>query len=111
MEPNDRPFVISPDGRAVTLGTEESNDHLFAFAYEGCRLYADTSHFITDGNGKFPFLKTILYYYLTERYPDEVFDTRTIALSGSEVPDAEADDAPYPAEMLAEDPLDGIPRP
>ena len=111
MEPNDRPFVISPDGRAVTLGMEESNDHLFAFAYEGCRLYADTSHFITDGNGKFPFLKTILYYYLTERYPDEVFDTRTIALSGSEVPDAEADDAPYPAEMLAEAPLDGIPRP
>lgn len=111
MERNRLPFVISPDGRAVILGTEESNYHLFAFAYDGCRLFVDTSHFITDGNGKFPFLKTILYYYLTKLHPDEEFDTKTIPLSGSEVPDDEADDAPYPDELLSVDPLDMIPRP
>ena len=111
MERNNRPFVISPDGRAVTLGTEESHFHLFAFAYDGCRLYVDTSHFITDGNGLFPFLKTILYYYLTELYPEEKFDTKTIPLSGSGVPDAEADDDPYPGELLAGEPLAGISRP
>ena len=105
MEQNNRPFVISPDGRAAILGAEESNCHLFAFAYDGCRLYADTSHFITDGSGIFPFLKTILYYYLTELYPEEKFDTRTIPLSGGKVPDAEADDDPYPGELLPEEPL------
>ena len=111
MEQNDLPFVILPGGRAANLGTRESNYHLVAFAYDGKRLYADTSHFITDGNGIFPFLKTILYYYLTEMYPDETFDTKTIRLSGSRVPEAEADDDPYPGELLAEDPLVGIQRP
>ena len=92
METNNLPFVVSPNGYAVTLGTEESNFHLFAFAYDGCCLYADTSHFITDGYGKVPFLQTILYYYLTELHPDETFDTKTIALCGSPVSDEEADE-------------------
>lgn len=61
MVENQRPFVISPDGKAVTLGTEESHDHLVAFAYDGCSLYVDSSHFIMDGNGEFQFVKMILY--------------------------------------------------
>ncbi len=76
LEPNSRPFVISPEGRCVTLGAEESNGHLFAFAFDGNRIFVDTSHFITDGVGKFPFIKTVLYYYLSALHPDETFDTQ-----------------------------------
>ena len=71
----------------------------------------DASHFITDGNGKFPFIKTILYYYLTELYPDEAFDTKTIALPGDKIPDIEADDNPYPEELLPESPMNMSLRP
>jgi len=111
LEPNGRPFVISPEGRCATLGTEESNGHMFAFAFDGNRIYADTSHFITDGVGKFPFIKTVLYYYLSAMHPDETFDTQTIVLAGSGVPEAEAEDDPYPPELLPETPAGGSARP
>ncbi len=111
LERNPLPFVVSPGGRTLTLGTEESNHHLFAFAYDGCRLFVDGSHFITDGNGMFPFLKTVLYYYLSALHPDEKFDTGGIALSVSEIPDAEADDYPYPEEPVETEPLGSISRP
>jgi len=102
FKPNARTFVISPEGRCVTLGSEESNDHMFAFAYDGNRIYVDTSHFVTDGVGKYPFIKTVLYYYLSALHPDETFDTQTIALAGSEVPEDEMEDDPYPSEPLPE---------
>lgn len=110
MEPNVLPFVVSPDGRTVTLGSEESNYHIFAFAWEGCRIYLDTSHFFTDGNGMFPFLKTLLYYYLRTVHPDDRFETTGIALAGSSIPCAEEDD-PYPTEPFPEKPLGTLARP
>ncbi len=111
MEPNDRPFILSPKGRTVTLGSQESNCHLFAFAYDGCRLWMDSTHFITDGNGMFPFLKTLLYYYLRALHPDAPFDMGEIALAGSEIPAAEAEDDPYPAEPVPTQPLGDLSRP
>ena len=111
MEPNDLPFVVSPNGRTVTLGSEESNFHIFAFAYEGCRIFLDTSHFFTDGNGMFPFLKTLLYYYLQTAHPDVPFETSGIALAGSEIPAAEAEDDPYPTEPYPDRPLGTLARP
>ena len=111
FEPNALPFVLSPHGRTVTLGTQESNHHLMAFAYDGCRLFYDLSHFITDGNGMFPFMKTLIYYYLHTLHPEEDFDTANIALAGSPIPDGEADDDPYPTELLPEAPLGERSRP
>jgi len=111
MEPNDLPFVVSPDGNTVTLGSAESNFHIFTFAYEGCRIYLDTSHFFTDGNGMFPFLKTLLYYYLQTVHPDVALETGGIALAGSEIPAAEAEDDPYPPEPYPEQPLGTLARP
>ncbi len=111
MEPNDLPFVVSPHGGTVTLGSAESNFHVFAFAYEGCRIYLDTSHFFTDGNGMFPFLKTLLYYYLQTVHPDVPFETAGVALAGSGIPAAEAEDDPYPAEPFPEQPLGTLSRP
>ena len=111
FEPNTLPFSISPQGRTVTLGTEESNFHLFAFAYDGRQLYMDATHFVTDGNGMFPFLKTTLYYYLSELHPDAGFDTTTIALAGDPVPAEESDDYPYPCSPLPAEPLGRMARP
>ncbi len=111
MESNDLPFVASSRGKTVTLDSEESNFHIFAFAYEGCRLYLDTSHFFTDGNGMFTFLKTLLYYYLQTVHPDVHFETSGIALAGSEIPAAESEDDPYPAEPFPEHPLGTLSRP
>ena len=111
MVTNDLPFVISPNGQTVTLGTEESNYHLFAFAYDGCRLFVDTSHFITDGYGKTPFMLAILYFYLVELHPDETFDPQMIEYFENAASDAEEDDAPYPDELLPEESVGNNERP
>lgn len=99
-ESNPLPFVVSPEGKAVVLGSEESNYHMFAFAYDGCRMYIDTTHFMTDGNGIFQFLRTLLYYYITGIHPDAEIVVENIALADSEIPLDESDDDPYPEEAL-----------
>ena len=111
FEPNPAPFVLSSGGRTITLGTSESNCHLFAFAYRDNALFVDTSHFITDGNGVFPFLKTILYCYLHLLHPDEVFDESTIALPSSPISPEEAECNPYPEELLPAEPFGSMTRP
>ena len=111
LEHNDLPFVISPEGWAAELGSEETNYHLFAFAWDGRRIYMDASHFMSDGNGCFPFLKTLLYYYLSRVHPEEDFDTSRVALAGDEIPFEEADDYPFPDEPLECDPFEPAERP
>ena len=108
---NDAPLVISAGGRAVPLGGAESGYHLFALAYDGPVLYIDTSHFLTDGNGKFPFIKTLLYCYLHILHPEAVFDTAGIALPGSDIPPAEMEDDPFPDQLFPEEPLGTVRRP
>ena len=100
LEENSLPFVVSEGGKTVALGSSQSNGHLFAFACDGCRLYIDSVHFLTDGNGIFPFVKTLLYYYLSEVHPEEEFDIPKTELAGSPIPGDEACDSPYPKEPL-----------
>ena len=59
MEDNPLPIVVANGSHAVTLGSSESNYHLIAAAYEDNSLYLDISHFLTDGQGSFPFLQTM----------------------------------------------------
>lgn len=102
---NDAPLTITKGGRAIPLGGAESGGHLFALAYDNDRIYVDTSHFITDGNGSFPFIKTLLYCYLHILHPEEEFDTSGINLPDSEIPADEADDYPFPEEPVETMPL------
>ena len=108
---NDAPLPVTPGGRAIPLGGSESSGHLLALAYDDCRIYVDTSHFITDGNGLFPFIKTLLYCYLHKLHPEELFDTSGIALPDSDIPEDEADDYPFPDEPLPLLPLGSDERP
>ena len=105
MQHNPSPLTITHGSRAIPLGGEESGGHLFAISYDGDRIYIDTSHFVTDGNGKFPFIKTLLYCYLHILHPEEEFDTSGIALPDSEVTAAEAEDYPFPDEPAEATPL------
>ena len=108
---NDAPLTVTPNGKAIPLGGEESNWHLFAAAYDNDLIYLDTSHFLTDGNGLFPFIKTLLYCYLHILHPEEEFDTANIALPGSDIPADEADDHPFPEEIIKTMPLGSNKRP
>ena len=102
---NDAPLPITSGGKAIPLGGTESAGHLLALTYDKNRISVDSSHFITDGNGIFPFIKTLLYCYLHILHPDEEFDTSGINLPGSDIPPDEADDYPFPDEPIETTPL------
>lgn len=111
MEHNDAPFVITYGTVGAALGSEENNYHLFSITYTDDTVYVHTSHYITDGNGKFPLLRTLVYLYLHRLHPDEEFDTRYIALPESDISAEEMDDAPYPNEPLPYSPIAETKRP
>jgi hypothetical protein len=77
---NEKPFIIAADGAPRALGSAESNEHLLAFAIKENRIFIDVSHFIADGNGIAPVVKTLLYYYVEKRYGADEIDTDGIRL-------------------------------
>lgn len=111
MEHNTEPLVITCGTVGAALGSAENNFHLFSVTYDTDTVHVYTSHYITDGNGLFPFIRTMSYLYFHELYPDEGFDTENIALPDSTIPSLEATDDPYPAEPLPCEPVVDTKRP
>ena len=92
---NTLPFVISESGDPLCLNSEESNYHLLAFAVKENVIYIDISHFICDGNGLFPMAKTLIYYYIENKYGADGIDTSGINLVTDEIKEEEYA-YPYP---------------
>lgn len=99
---NSEPFVISAGEKPVCLNSTESNLHLLAFAREARTVWIDISHFICDGNGLAPLVKTLVYYYVERRYGADGIDTGDIRLVTDPIPEEEYaypfPDAPIPNE-------------
>lgn len=102
--PNSLPLVAYPGPAVHPLGGDEVNGHLVAASYLGNTLYFYASHVITDGAGFFPFVKTVLYYYLCETTGTEL-DPTGIRLVSEPFYDDELGN-PYPeAKMAAAEPF------
>ena len=100
---NTRPVVISNSLHGVELNAEESNYHMIAFCYEDNWIILDIFHGLTDGTGAYEVIRTLLYYYCSERYGIKLND-EGIRLVGDEItweewedPVALATDLPIPA--------------
>lgn len=102
LETNPEPFAISEANRAVCLNSPESNGHLLAFAFGGNTVSVDISHFICDGNGLLPLIKTLAYYYILERYGDGGVDSGDVWLSTAPVSEREYR-YPLPAAPLPQE--------
>ena len=66
--PNYKPHIIVNTDKPVVLNSPEVNYHLFVITYFENKIFFNVSHCITDGIGRAPFTRTVLYYYLTEKY-------------------------------------------
>ena len=77
---NPRPVPVFDSGRCAVLGSEECNGHLLFFGCEGNRIFLNASHYIADGMGIDPLLKTVLYLYVSEQYGTEGLRAERIAL-------------------------------
>ncbi len=100
---NERPVVISNSLHGTELNAEESNYHMIAFAYQDNWIILDVFHGLTDGTGAYEVIRTLLYYYCSERYGVRLRD-EGIRLVGDEIameewedPIESAGDLPVPA--------------
>ena len=85
---NNRPVVISNSFHGVELNAEASNYHMVAFAYQDNWIIFDVFHGLTDGTGAYEVIRTLLYYYCSERYGVKLKE-EGIRLAGDEISDEE----------------------
>ena len=65
---NHRPVVISDSLHGAELNSEETNYHMIAFCLQDNWIILDVFHGLTDGSGAYEVVRTLLYYYCSERY-------------------------------------------
>jgi len=94
---NDRPVVIKEQRDPINVGGPEANFHQFAIAFYKNFIYMYNTHAIFDGRGRGPMLHTLMYYYCTYRYNEEV-QMDGVYLAGTEIDPAEYAD-PYIGEL------------
>ena len=106
---NKRPLPVFPDDRTVTLGSEDSRGHLISFGCKDRTIFIDASHYLADGMGVDPLLKSLLYIYVTERYGTEGLDVERIRMPDSPVCEGEFA-YPFPDRMIEAEELDILPK-
>ena len=97
--PNERPLAVYEGPQVLPLGSAAVNYHMLAFSYLNTEISFHVSHVITDGAGFFPFIKTVLYYYLCE-VTGTVLDPKDIRLTDEPFYDDELGN-PFPEEAMA----------
>ena len=86
---NPRQVQVFDDERCAVLGSEECNGHLLCFGCRGNQIFLHASHYIADGMGINPLLKTVLYLYVAEKYGTDCLQTERIHLPEEAVADEE----------------------
>ena len=106
---NARPLPIFPDDRTVTLGSDESRGHLISFGCKDKTIFIDVSHYIADGMGIDPLMKSLLYFYVSARYGSEGLATERIRMPESPVCDGEYA-YPFPDRVIEAEGIDILPE-
>ena len=88
---NRRPVVITNTLHGVELNSAASNYHMIAFCWQDNWIVLDVFHGMTDGTGAYEVVRTLLYYYCSERYDDQL-QAEGIRLVGDEIPAEEWED-------------------
>ena len=86
--PNDLPMTVRNTWAPILFNSEASNFHLAAWKYEGHRLAFEIPHAMTDGAGVMPYIKSVMYFYLSET-TGKTFDPSGFRLPGDVIPESE----------------------
>lgn len=106
---NRLPLPVFPDDRTVTLGSDESRGHLISFGCKDKTIFIDASHYIADGMGIDPLMKSLLYLYVSNSYGREGLATERIRMPDGLVSDAEHA-YPFPHRVIEVERLDMLPK-
>ena len=88
FEENQRPVVVANSAHGVELNADASNYHMVAFSWWDNWIVLDMFHGLTDGTGVYEVVRTLLYYYCSERYGIKVREDG-IRLAGDPIPQEE----------------------
>ena len=86
--PNSLPMTVRNTWNPISLNSEESNYHLAAWKYEEHRLSFEILHALTDGDGFLPYIKSVLFLYLSKA-TGESFNPAGFRLPGDVMPASE----------------------
>jgi len=86
--PNDLPMTVRNTWEPIRLHSEASNYHLAAWKYEDRRLAFEIHHALTDGSGVMPYIRSIMFLYLSE-VTGQTFDPAGFRLPGDVIPESE----------------------
>lgn len=86
--PNPLPMTVRNTWDPIDLNSAASNYHLAAWKYDGKRLAFEISHSLTDGAGALPYIKSVLYLYLSKK-TGATFDPEGFRLPGDDIPESE----------------------
>ena len=106
---NKRPLPVFPDDRTVTLGSDGSRGHLVSFGCKDKTIFMDVSHYLADGMGVDPLMKSLLFVYVSERYGKEGLETEWIRMPDSSVCDGEHV-YPFPDRAIEAEGVDLLPE-
>ena len=85
---NPRPITISHAFHGPELNSEESNLHMLSFSWYDNWIIMDIFHGLTDGTGAYEIIRTLLYYYCSDRYGLQL-NGEGIRLAGDEISEEE----------------------
>lgn len=102
---NSRPVTVTHSPHGAELNSEEANHHMISFSWYDNWIILDVFHGMTDGTGAYEIIRTLLYYYCSERYGVELKE-EGIRLVGDEISEEEwidpvevAEDLPVPSRQ------------
>ena len=96
---NCRPITITHAQHGPELNSEEANLHMLSFSWFDNWIIMDIFHGLTDGTGAYEIIRTLLYYYCSERY-GVMLNSEGIRLAGDEICEEEWIDPVEKAEDL-----------
>ena len=96
---NEQPVPVFPDDRTVTLGSSESGGHLISFGCKDNTIFIDASHYLADGMGIDPLMKSLLYAYVCERYGTDGLAQERIRMPHSPISEGEYE-YPFPDKPI-----------
>lgn len=95
---NERPLVISNSRNGVDLNSMESNYHMLSFSWYDNWITMDIFHGLTDGAGAYEIVRTMLYYYCSDRYKVKL-SAEGIRLCGDTISTEEFEDPVSSVEL------------
>ena len=96
--PNELPMVVRDIWAPTKLASASVNYHIAAWKFEGKRLAVEAMHVISDGSGFIPYVKSVLFTYLSRKLGIE-FDRTGFKLPGDVIPESEIGD-PFSQEQI-----------